>query len=255
MNNNFNDDQINVTNSQEPSMNGFSSNNNGENGTPMGQGSQNNNNNMGNQNNLNQSNMQGNNQLNGNNMNKNGAKMMGNFDKNKIIKIALIVVVVIVVLFILKGCSSVLGSHKNTTGSSEYNAKDVDYNCFYEKTDSDKKITAYIDVLFNYKDGNSTYATKQYIKKINEYPNGVTDEIYKDFIKSLNALECQMASDCTENHLELNFTKLGFNTVIDRTDNQIIAIYHTASGSGQEATKKDINTLMKEYEDAGIKCE
>jgi len=268
MNNNFNNDQTNVTNNQGPSMNGFPDNNmnndfnnqqffnnNGGNGTPMGQGPQNNGNTMGNQSNFNQPNMQGNNQPNGNGMNQNGNKKMGNFDKNKIIKIALIAVVIVVVLFLLKGCFSVLGGHKNTTGSSEYKAKDVDLNCSYEKTDSERKVTAHIDALFDYKNGSSTYALKQYSKMVYDYTNGLTNEAYKKFIESVDATACWEADKCEKNHIDLGLSKLGYDTIIERNGNQITMTFYNLVGIGQKATKDDKDAFIKEYESNGFKCE
>lgn len=150
-------------------------------------------------------------------------------------------------------------SHKNNTGSTEYSYKDVDLNCIYKSDDGSKNVTIYSDFLFNYKSpGEKSYNYQAMIfnKKINTYHNGLTNEIYEDFIDKLFSTYCGgfSAIDCTKDHIEFGITDLGWDTIVDRKGNKIVVTYFNVHGLGKTATKKDIKDIKKSYEDEEYKC-
>ncbi len=174
------------------------------------------------------------------------------------------IVLGIVIFAVLKifNISSVISTHKNTTGLSEYSGLDVDYNCVYEYTKNNDKMKEYSDIIFNYKsdrkDGKqNNYQVKVYSKMILEYGNGLTNSKYKEVIDSFNSLECVSLNEdnkCTGDHLELGITESGWNTVVDRIGNKIEITYYNIYGLGQTATEKDKNELIEQYKNKGYIC-
>ena len=88
---------------------------------------------------------------------------------------------------------------------------------------------------------------------IMEYGDGLTDEAYKEFVDALNSINC-FDSDCTGNHLVLDISSLGYNTIVDRTGNKIVVTSYKPLGLGITATKEDMNVLKDEYEKQGFVC-
>lgn len=179
-------------------------------------------------------------------------------DKKKTIFIAVAIIIAIIILVLV---SRILfgGSHNNNTGSKEYKAKDVDLTCIYSSDDAEKNVTVYSDFIFNYKSkGNKSYnyQLKMYNKKINTYKNGVTDEVYKQFMQDLFEDYCYGLSgnDCTKSHVELGMTDFGWDTTIDRMNNKITVTYNNVYGIGQTATSKDIAKMKKDFEKEDYKC-
>ena len=169
------------------------------------------------------------NNINNNKNNLSSNRLTKKAKNNKLFAIIIgIIVIIIVVVIVLKGfnSSSVLGSNKNTTGSTEYNSSDVDNNCTYEYSTEDKNMKIYSDFIFNYKTTESNgsqnnYQLKIYSTMVVEYENGLTDSKYKDFVDTFDSLVCLNSDECTGNHLELGVTNTGWDTVIDRIGNKI----------------------------------
>lgn len=209
---------------------------------------------------------QNNNEFNNSNINNsvNQVEIPNKKNNTKLLAIIIgvIVIIVIVIVVALKEFF-VFGSNKNTTGSTEYKDSDVDYNCTYEYANEDTKMKVYLDFIFNYKsnreDGNqNNYQLAIYDKMIVEYENGLTDEEYKEFIDSLESLECFSyggENKCTESHLELGITSLGWDTIVDRTGDKIEVTYNNVYGLGRTATEEDIRETKEQYASNGYVCE
>ena len=173
-----------------------------------------------------------------------------------------VIIIVIVIILIIFNNYSVFGSNNNTTGSTEYKGSDVDFNCTYEYTNGDLKIIVYSDFIFNYKTEaesgeENNYQLIRYDKVIVEYENGLTDDEYKDFVDALEATECFDYGNediCTESHLELTVTSMGWDTVIDRIGNRIEMTYNNWYGMGRTATSEDIREVKEQYESDGYIC-
>ena len=178
-------------------------------------------------------------------------------NNNILIIIGGVVIVIIVIIMVL---GSLGGGHKNTTGSKEYTGKDVDYNCTTVSNKENGTITTYSDILFNHKRKDSTgtitlYSVRQYNKMVIKYNNGLTDEKYKQVVDALNAVKCYSGTDCTKDHLELEITDFGWNTVVDRKDDEVIISYINLNGANKTLSEKE----KKEYYDtlvsSGYTCE
>ena len=196
------------------------------------------------------------NQLQNNNTNMNYASNGNNSGKknNKIIFIVagvVIVAIVVILLLLFKGSSK---SGKNTTGSSEYKASDVAFSCSYVSEGENAISTTYTDFIFNYKSSQYTYQLKQYYKMVIEYKKTLTDEMYKEFIKELNSIDCLDAGSCTESHLELSITDFGWDTVVDRKGNTIEVTFNNTYGMGSTASKDDIKETKANFESEGYTC-
>ena len=128
----------------------------------------------------------------------------------------------------------------------------------FEKANDKNSVKSYSDIIFNYKTKGSSgqqYNYQAYIfnKMIIEYGDGLTDEEYKEFVDTLNSINC-IDSDCTGNHLVLDISSLGYNTIVDRTVNKIVVTSYKFSGLGVTATKEDMKILKDEYEKQGFVC-
>lgn len=174
-------------------------------------------------------------------------------NKPKTLIIIIGIVGVITILLISKS-GNILKRHSNTTGLSEYSASDVDLNCVRKKNEKNGSITIYSDFLFNYNTG-INYHHKIYNKIVTEYTNGLTEEKYKEFIKSLNSSKCNYdISNCMKDHLELELTSLGWDTKVDRIGNTIETTFYEISGSNRTATNNEIKKTKTTYEKAGFSC-
>lgn len=191
------------------------------------------------------------------NNNDNISQLTNNSSSNKNKKSLIIIISIIVILIIIFSSLFIKGNHKNNTGSSEYNSKDVDLNCTY--TSDDKTVIIYSDLIFNYKSTGKesyNYLLKKYNKRIDNYPDGLTDEKYNNFINKNFSAYCGgfTGIDCKSSHLELGITDLGWDTIVDRTRDKIIITYSNIYGIGQTATKEDISEIKKTYEEENFKC-
>lgn len=256
-NNQFNNNVMNSTSSSQFDVNNMQQSNNNYIPNPNNQfinnGMSQNPNNQFNNNGMNStlSSQFNNNSANANNVDPNKSKI----NKKLIGIIGIIIVVVIVGILLIKGFggSSTLGGHKNTTGLSDYKDSDVDNNCVYIGTYDDGKTTIYVDILFNYKSGTNNYQVKTYYKVIEEFSNGLTDKQYEKYVKSLNSINC-LLDECTASHLELDVSKFGSDTIVDRKGNRIEITANEPAGMGATATKNDKEEFIKDFKDQGFKC-
>ena len=195
--------------------------------------------------------MPGNNFANVNQLNNNSN------NKNKYLKYAVIVVGVIVAIvgiyFIFTNVIGVGGGHKNTTGLSSYTDSDVGLNCHQTFNNSDNNTDIYMDYIFN-KDNHTTV----YMKTIKNYPNGLTDEKYAEFIKTFDSydeLKCSSYDEeCLKNHHEFPSSGTGFDIVIDRKGNTIEMTNNMITGYGEKVTNKDIRSIKDELKEQGYTC-
>ena len=73
-------------------------------------------------------------------------------------------------------------------------------------------------------------------------------------IDQLNSSSCLYDSDCTDSHLELGITSLGFDTVVDRKGNTVEASGYSLMGIGKKATSSDKKEVREQLEKDGYKC-
>ena len=163
----------------------------------------------------------------------------------------LVVVILIIVL------SMMFSTHKNTTGSTEYKANEVDMNCQYTDEAKDgSQVTWYMDVIFNYKsESGINYQSKVYNKVVREYKKGLTDKEYEAFTEELNSIECINSDYCKKSHLELGITgDYGLDTIIDRSGNKIIITAYNVYGMNAKATNSDRKELKAIFKKDGFTC-
>ncbi len=181
---------------------------------------------------------------------------------NKKIIIFSSIIAVIVLLFLFRACGEVGKSkdHSNTTGLSNYKDSDVDMNCVRKSDEDSSAATYYADFLFNHKNADkdsdklNNYQLYIYNKIFVDYKKNLSDEEYREFIKSLNSLGCINDNDCKEDHLELGVTDLGSDTVIDRKDNKLEITFIVVHEQNKKASKNDIEKMKKNYEAQGYEC-
>jgi len=134
--------------------------------------------------------------INNNPSNHNTTKNPNN--KNLLIAVGGIILVIIV-FNLFKGNS------KSSFG--DYNASDVEFRCSSFESGTSSNVTTDLDFVFNHNNYQLVIYGKMVIK-----PHGgvVTDDYYKKYVDSLNAVECLDRNCSAEDHLELTATGLGW---------------------------------------------
>jgi len=178
----------------------------------------------------------------------------------KILGIVIGVIVVIIALSLFKGAGSSLGGGKNTTGSTQYSASDVEASCVLDISEGNTIEIIYSDVIFNEKNGAQA---KVYNKKVLKRKDGAKIETdkYKEIIKeNINPIAGTFdltEEDYNKEKLELDITTYGYDTIIYRYDNKLeitwFNIYGTVSIHG-EASNADKKEFIEELEKQGYSC-
>ncbi len=157
-------------------------------------------------------------------------------------------IVLLLIVLLVCGCG---GTHKNTTGRKDYSASRVALNCYYEDASDVKTTKTYADFIFNTKE----YKTIIYYKVEYTYKEKVTDAKYKEIMDQIGTVMCVETDACKKDHVELGTTVYGFETIVDRKENQVIITYYKNYGEKNKVSDNFIEKTKKEYIKNGYKCQ
>ena len=163
-----------------------------------------------------------------------------------------IISIIIIVLTVYKGTK-----HMNSIDSPLYSDKDVDMNCVLQQEDEYMKADWRIDGLFNHEG----VGAKIYAKIVYSYKNvdTITDEIFCSYLEDLHGTDITLTEEdgCGYkgiNTVEAGVSALGWDTIIERKDNEIIITYNEMYEESRDTTPEEQETLISEFKEQGFLC-
>ena len=149
-----------------------------------------------------------------------------------------------------------LSGHKNTTGSKEYTASEVDYNCHIKNDEGEE----FIDILFDVTDGKGNSLQMASFNKI--IKTDTSDKKWHEIVDKLSVSYCfntfgkmNCDNETYPNHFDLGITSFGWSTVADKTSSEIIVTFNNQIGlNGPKTTAEEKKAIIDGLEAQGYTC-